>query len=207
MYVSMSELSRMLLYSMLLGIFLGASYDVVRLFRITAGIKYKSARDKLYDYSSLAIVGKYFKNREQKNKKASAGRVYIAIGDIFFWVFSAICVSIFIYYFNDGIFRSFVIFGCIVGFLLYYFTVGKIILFISQEIIFYLKILLIYIGFFLFYPIFYLFGKIFCVFRIIIEKIILIIRKLYAIIYLYIYSLKAEKTILATSKGGFLQNY
>lgn len=207
MYVSMSQLSLMLLYSIFLGIFLGVSYEIIRLFRITAGIKYKSSEDKRYDYSSLAIVGKYFKNRKQKNKKASKGRVYIAIGDILFWLFSAICVSIFIYYYNDGIFRSFVIFGCIVGFLLYYFTVGKVILFISQEIVFYVKIILIYIGFFIFYPIFYLFRKIFCVFRIIIRKIILIIKKLYAIICLYIYSLEVEKTILASSKYGFLQNY
>ena len=54
MYVSMSELSLVLLYSLFLGVFLGCAYDVLRLSRIAVGVRYKNVSETPFDFSSRA---------------------------------------------------------------------------------------------------------------------------------------------------------
>lgn len=207
MYVSMSQLSLVLIYSLLLGAFLCASYDVIRLLRITFGIRYKSVRERPFDFSSLRIVGKYIKGKAKKAEEHCFASVFVSIGDILFFVFSGVCISIFTYHFNSGEFRFFILFGAIVGFLSYYFTFGRLVLYLSSRIILGVKIALIYLTFFIFYPVLYVFLKIYRIFYSIIRKIILIMKKMYDIMYMYHYSHKMERKTLRNSRRGFLGEY
>ncbi len=207
MYVSMSSLSLVLLYSLLLGVFLGATYDVIRLSRIAVGVKYENSSKKPFDFSSLRIVGKYIKHKEKKTKKHSFLSFFVCIGDILFFVFFGVCISIFTYHFNSGEFRFFILFGAFLGFLFYYLTLGRLVLYLSARIILGIKILLVYLLFFIFYPISYVFLKIYRIFYSIIRKIILIMKKICVIMYMYHYSYKMERKALRDSRCGFLGDY
>ncbi|MBQ1244393.1 MAG: spore cortex biosynthesis protein YabQ [Clostridia bacterium] len=207
MYVSMSELSLVLLYSLFLGLFLGCAYDVIRLSRIAVGVRYKNVSETPFDFSSLRIVGRYIKKGDAKEKRGNFLSVFICIGDILFFVFAAICISVFTYHFNSGEFRFFILFGAVLGFLLYYLTLGRVVLYLSSKIILFIKILLLYTSFFVFYPFSFVFLKIYRVFYIIIGKTILIIKKTCAIMYMYHYSYKMEKKAFRDSKRGFLCEY
>ena len=207
MYVSMSELSLVLLYSLFLGVFIGSAYDVIRLLRIAVGVRYKSVSETPFDFTSLHFVGRYIKKGTVKEKSGKFLSIFICIGDILFFVFAALCISVFTYHFNSGEFRFFILFGAVLGFLGYYLTLGRVVLYLSSKIILFLKIILLYVSFFVFYPFSFVFLKIYRVFYIIIEKTILIIKKTCAIMYMYHYSYKMERKALRDSKRGFLCDY
>ena len=208
MYVSMSELSLMLLYSVLLGFFLGASYDIIRLTRIGAGIKYGVKDTKKYNFREYALIGHFFKAEEKKpsRKKDSLLSILVFFGDVIFCLFSSVSIAIFIYYFNNGEFRGFVLFGAAFGFFIYYFTLGRLVIYISERIVFALKLLLLYTLFFVLYPFYFLFGKISRFVYIIIQKNFLIIRKLYDIIYIDFYTKKRKRDIMRLASFGFLKD-
>ncbi|MBE6695069.1 MAG: hypothetical protein E7587_01300 [Ruminococcaceae bacterium] len=209
MYVSMSELSKMFLYSILLGFFLGAVYDLVRLSRIAVGIKYDTSESSKYAFGKYALIGRFFHLEEKKatHKKEFFLSSFIFLGDIVFCLFSSVAIAIFIYHFNNGEFRAFVLFGAILGFLTYYFTLGKIVIYLSERIVFVFKLASLYILFFIFFPFHFLFCKISRIIWIIIQKNILIIRKLYDIMYISFYSKRCKREILSQASFGFLAEY
>ena len=209
MYVSMSELSLMFLYSILLGFFLGAVYDIIRLTRIAVGVKYGAQGDKKYSLAEYALIRRFFYSKEKKpsRKKHSFLSLFVFLGDVAFSLFSSVAIAIFIYYFNSGEFRAFVLFGAAFGFLIYYFTLGKIIVYLSSRIIFVIKLVLLYLLFFALYPFYFLFGKISRIIYIIIQKNILIIRKLYDIMYIKLYTARCKKDIMSLASFGFLRGY
>lgn len=209
MYVSMSEHSLMLLYSVLLGFFLGASYDIIRLSRIAVGMKYGATNAGKYDYSQYALIGRFFysKAKKKERKKGLFISLFVFFGDVLFCLFCSVSVAIFIYYFNSGEFRAFVLVGAFVGFLIYYFTLGKIVIYLSEKIIFTIKLLLLYVAFFILYPIYYLFSKIKRIFWIIIQKNVLIIRKTYDIMYVKRYTKRCKRDALYQASFGFLKDY
>ena len=209
MYVSMSELSLMFLYSILLGFFLGASYDIIRLTRIAVGVKYGTSGEKNYSFAKYSLIGKFFYSKEKNpsRKKHSFLPVFIFLGDVTFCLFSSVAIAIFIYYFNSGEFRAFVLFGAALGFIIYYFTLGKMVIYLSERIIFIIKLVSLYLLFFVSYPFYFLFDKIKRIICIIIQKNILIIRKLYDIIYINLYTARCKKEIMSLASFGFLKDY
>lgn len=209
MYVSMSELSKMFLYSILLGFFLGSAYDIIRLSRIAVGMKYSADDGKKYDLGKYALIGRFFhlESRKASHRKDFFLSSFVFFGDVAFCLFCSVAVAIFIYHFNNGEFRAFVLFGAALGFLFYYFTLGKIVIYLSEKIIFAIKLASLYIFFFIFFPFQFLFVRISRAFWIIIQKNILIIRKLYDIIYVNLYSKRCKRKILLQASFGFLEDY
>ena len=209
MYVSMSEHSLMLLYSVLLGLFLGAAYDIVRLTRIAVGVKYGAMDRTKYDFGKYALIGSFFYSKVKKKvtQKDSFLSLFIFLGDVLFCLFCSVSVAIFIYYFNSGEFRAFVLVGAFVGFLIYYFSFGKIVIYLSEKIIFTIKLLLLYVVFFLLFPFYYLFLKTKRIFWIIIQKNILIIKKTYDIMYVKHYTKRCKRDVLYQASFGFLKDY
>ena len=55
--------------------------------------------------------------------------------DILFFLVAGCVISVLIYYTNDGVFRLMALFGVMCGFFAYYFTVGKIVILLSDVII------------------------------------------------------------------------
>ncbi len=64
------------------------------------------------------------------NKKSA-----IFLQDIFFIITSGIAVFLFTFAVNEGSFRSFELIGILIGFFLYYFTLGRLIFMLSRIII------------------------------------------------------------------------
>ena len=59
----------------------------------------------------------------------------IFLQDVILFVFSAVGISILLYYFNYGRFRLFSVFATLLGFVAYYFTAGKLVMLFSEGII------------------------------------------------------------------------
>jgi hypothetical protein len=108
------------------GAFLGAIYDCVRILRCILGIEYytKPVRLKLK---------KSKKERGGKISKIKENTVML-ITDIIFFVFCGIFLSIIVYYVNSGIVRWYILAFCLIGFAVYYFTVGKLVISVSNII-------------------------------------------------------------------------
>ena len=69
------------------------------------------------------------------NVKIRIGDVLTSLGDIVFLSLCGAIFSVFVFYTNDGRFRAFMAIGAIIGFFSYYFTVGRLVMLLSEKII------------------------------------------------------------------------
>ena len=153
-----------LLCSLALGVCFGISWDIVRITRVLLGVKYRgNAADKLYDIKLPLLKEKKSNNRAAISRFLNT---LIFIQDFFSFAIWGIASAVFFYYFSDGHWRLFALLGMFSGFLAYYFTFGRAVIYFSQYIAFALKAAVRYIFFFVSYPIRLLFRYIktaFCV--------------------------------------------
>lgn len=115
------------LFSIILGAVFGVFYDVIRILRLMRPNN-KKAKSK----------PKNDNNGKQKNVRLSivrAGTVLTFVGDALFLSFCGVVFSVFVFYTNDGVFRGFMAVGAIIGFSVYYFTVGRLVMLVSEKII------------------------------------------------------------------------
>lgn len=139
MTVSMAALARMTFYAFLLGIALGAVYDLFRITRVMLGVSY-GGRSAEHLYSrEYPLIGKL--KRKSGGLKKGLLSVFVAVGDILFSVLAALSFSVFIYYTNDGIFRFQALLALVGGFILYYKTVGALVISFAEIICIFLKII------------------------------------------------------------------
>lgn len=120
MEISPYMLSLLLVYSFIFGISAGVLNDLNRILRIALGMR----------------------NVKQDRNKSGARRlcsamsiVLIAIQDIVLFAYLGVGVAVLNYYLNRGIFRIYSIAATAVGFVLYYFTLGRAVLFFAERII------------------------------------------------------------------------
>ncbi len=126
-FVSQQKLAIILLYSVFIGVFLGVVYDVFRIRRLA--------------FKTGACFSKKDTN-EVARKENVADCVIIFFEDVLFAVISSIVVCIFIFYMNSGQFRGIAVIGALCGFLLYYLTVGRVVMYFSGVIIGFFKFLI-----------------------------------------------------------------
>lgn len=124
---SMEKLFVNLLYSVALGFLIGIIYDIFRIFKITLGAfgaERKKHFNSLYDKGIKRVI------------KSNGGKVYsyiiTAFCDVMFFLLFAAVFSVFLFAFNYGIFRWFLLIGCIIGFRLYYISLGKAVITVSE---------------------------------------------------------------------------
>lgn len=110
----------MILYSAAIGAMLGVIYDVFRIIRIAV---------------SLGEKQKPKSNGKRAKIREAVSFVVIFIEDVLFFIIAAIITILFIFMVNNGQVRLFAVTGEIFGFLLYYFTVGRIVLKLAERII------------------------------------------------------------------------
>ncbi len=125
----MNELLITTLYAVVLGLFLGASYDVVRILRLLSGVTPcgDCARfDKLYRNG--------IKNTFNSVRKPFAAKSIVFATDVLYFVFFTVCFLLFLFAFNYGIFRWFILAFTVFGFVIYYFTAGKLVILFSRQI-------------------------------------------------------------------------
>ena len=147
MEVSMHALLANCLRAFVLGLLLGALYDVIRLSRIIFGVSVYS--DKNREFSLYARGVKNIFARKRGNIFTC---IYLALTDFVFFLLSAVIFILFLYIFNYGIFRWFFLIFSILGFLFYYKTAGRLFVSASTVVSSYLMLVLNLILFAAVYP-------------------------------------------------------
>ena len=108
-----------ILYSLFIGVLLGVIYDVFRIVRMA--------------FTVPGIVADIY--RPRKHRSRLAVNVIVFVCDILFFVVAAVISAIFIFHANNGRIRGIALFGSLVGFAVYYNTVGRLVTLISGGII------------------------------------------------------------------------
>ncbi|MBE6671491.1 MAG: hypothetical protein E7593_04730 [Ruminococcaceae bacterium] len=123
MIVQQSRLAQMLVYSFVLGVFLGVVYDVFRIRRLA-----------FYCEKNTETTASIF-----HRQRMFIEEIVIFIEDVLFWLISTVSMCIFIYYVNSGRFRGVALIGAVIGFFVYYKTIGKVVMLLSGCIINFLR--------------------------------------------------------------------
>jgi len=131
MEISPILLSKLLFFSFLFGIALGILNDVFRITRTFFGVKYSER-----DFSNLYSVFRWSPKTASASKhKIRMLSLVIFLEDLLLMAILGAGIVILNYYFNDGRLRLFTIFSCAVGGVLYFFTVGKLIILLFEPIV------------------------------------------------------------------------
>lgn len=117
------------LYALLLGLFFGVLYDTLRITRMLAGvtpvhIKHVAWASKL-PCRHIGRIG----------KGPVSAFVFIHLLDILYGLSTGACFCVFLYALNNGRFRWYLLLGCMLGFLVYYWSIGKLVLLLSGYIV------------------------------------------------------------------------
>ncbi len=134
MEISPIRLALLLLYSFVFGMAAGVLNDINRVLRALLGDRRRGARgERLYD-KKLPLVGKL-----SQRKKSRALPVLIFVGDVLLFVFIGCGIVVLNFYLNRGQLRLYSITVVGVGFLAYYFTLGKLVMLVSDYIVFFVR--------------------------------------------------------------------
>lgn len=158
MEISPYLLAKMLAYSFLLGICLGVLYDAFRVFRIFSATGTFEHGKNNYDGVRLRlpppIRGVFGESVKPLLSPCSQSRgrargvlcgILLFFEDILFFTVCGCAISVLIYYTNDGSFRLMAVVGVFAGFLLYYLTVGRLVMSVAHFICFVLRAVLTYV--------------------------------------------------------------
>lgn len=143
------------LFSALLGITLGALYDVIRISRAIFGIVYKNRFTEKLKLLKLPLIENPI-NYAKKSGKIKES-VVLFLTDVIYFLIVTFVMIIFVYHVGDGVVRWYIFAGVMSGIMLYYFTLGKIVISISEYITFFIRVFLKYVIFFMTRPIAFLF--------------------------------------------------
>ena len=139
MEISPYMLMLLTVYSFLFGMSAGAFNDINRIIRGFLGVRYsKKSFDKLYTIE-LPFVGALSRSDEETKTKKKLLGVLIFLQDILWSVYIGYGTVILNYYLNRGQFRLYTIVAVLAGIAAYYFTVGRLVILLSEAIIFFIK--------------------------------------------------------------------
>ena len=108
-------------YSLILGLIFGIIYDIIRIMYILCGIM---------SYSG-------------EKRGMVRGRIPFLIFfvfDLLYMITVTVLYSLFNYARNNGSFRVFILAATVCGFVLYYFTVGRVVMFVSDAVVRFLRL-------------------------------------------------------------------
>lgn len=148
MEISVASQLWAIVYSLAVGVFLGLSYDAVRITRVLAGLR--PCTPTRLSSVNLPIIGR--RAGEIKKRNRFFADVFVFCGDIIYFAFAAFVFLVFVFHANYGNGRWFIVGGCIVGFVLYILTVGRAVMLVSGTVNFILSAVFAYLMFFLLFP-------------------------------------------------------
>ena len=76
----------------------------------------------------------------------------VCIGDVLFSLLAGALFCVFLYFFNDGIFRWQALVFCVFGFFVYYNTVGRLVISLAEFFVIFLRILTKFLAFSIAFP-------------------------------------------------------
>ena len=147
MDISQSALAWLYLYALLLGMALGAFYDVFRITRVFLGVHYSRRAARRLQELRLPFLKPH-----QKHKESRALGFVIFLEDLVFCMLAGISLILLFYEANNGKFRFPVLLCAGAGFLLYRGTLGRFVMLFSEVIAFLIETAVRYLFFFLLFP-------------------------------------------------------
>ncbi len=135
------------LYAAVLGLFIGALYDVVRILRVMTGVSATRASSRV-----RTTLREGWPDVFSFSGSRAFSSVFTAVTDVVFLAVFAATFVLFLYCFNYGRFRWFILASTLAGFRLYYLSVGRVIISVSGYIANVLKLVLNSALFLLIYP-------------------------------------------------------
>lgn len=154
MAISQEALASLYFYALLLGVFLGAVYDLLRITRVFLGVHYSHRTAKRLQQLQLPLLKPKGKKRESR-----ALGVVVFLEDFLFCLFAGILLILLFYELNNGKIRYLAFLCAGAGFLLYRGTLGRLVMLFSEMIAFVLETAFRYMLFFFLFPLRYLIGK------------------------------------------------
>jgi ABC-type multidrug transport system fused ATPase/permease subunit len=153
---------RLLAYSLLVGVGLGVFYDVMRLSRLFLSLPASPTSPKYYRIISRfklfrksgQVAAEISDEPDNLSFKVNDFAIWIValVEDIVFFIISALVMTVFIFHANNGSVRGFALFGALVGFIVYLFTIGRLTLFSGELVVFLIRELLAWIYIILLLP-------------------------------------------------------
>lgn len=177
--------------------------DVHRLIRVCFGVRYSNKTFEGLYAKPLPFLHRPLRTPNSTKVKNFFLNVLIFIQDILLLVASAIGVVLLNYYFNQGRFRIYTVLAVLLGFLLYYFTVGKLVMFCSEGVVFIFRAVLTVVFVLISRPIVFFvdfFGKN-------VKKLFKNIQKAIAKKRKRVYNKHKETFVLKEAEHGFLNKY
>lgn len=150
MEISVAEQLFALLYSVAVGALLGLMWDLVRLGRSFLGLRNSSGILSL-EGKRLPLIGEM--GRKTVRRSGALADVFVFVVDLIYFVVASIVFCVFVFHANYGNGRWFLVAGCAVGFILWFFTLGRVVMALSDLFGFIIACLGAYIRFFLTLPI------------------------------------------------------
>ena len=148
MTVSQSALAWLYLYAAILGIALGAFYDLFRITRVFLGMHYsRRAANRLRAHHLPFLTPR------RRTGESRALGIVIFFEDLIFCMVAGIALVILFYEVNSGRFRAPALLCALAGFLLYRGTLGRAVMLFSEVIAFVIETGVRYLIFFTLYPI------------------------------------------------------
>ncbi len=151
--LSQGELAALLFRSILCGVSFGGIYDIIRAFKLLCGVRYGENEEDAHIRQRVLVY------------------TVTLITDLIFWICAG-CAAILLMYSGGGVFRGMTFIGMTGGFLLYYFTLGRLVLKLSRKVTNVLKKLIRRVAICALKPIKKLFDGIISLYHLTIGKII-----------------------------------
>ncbi len=139
MEISPLLLFTLLLYSALLGVALGVLNDIFRITRVFCGVHYSEKKFGKWYEKKLPVVHRPLDAHSHGRWTKLGLQILIFIQDIFLFVAAGAGAVILNYEYSSGHFRLYTIPAVIVGFAVYYFTLGKLVMIVSEGVVFLIR--------------------------------------------------------------------
>lgn len=199
MNVIPAQIFKMTVAAFICGAAMGAFYDLLRISRVFLGYHYISEKSTVLQSK---FVKKFSVKKNQEVRKHLYFKLVLFFEDIIFLAASAIVFVLILFYGNDGIFRSVTFIAFLLGFVVYYLTLGKINVLFFDVLVILLRTLACYIFHYMFLPIKFIVKNIIVLF----QKIFCILNKDVENIKIKRYNEKETKNSINSSKKGMLGN-
>lgn len=152
-------LAKMLLVSFLFGGQLGVLFDIGRTLRLLFSNAPENVKLKKLYSAKLPFSKNAMSLTDGKKSGKLIMNITVFLCDLFLSAYAVIGLVVINYSYNDGKFRMFTVLGAAVGFLIYYFSFSKVLLFLFEGGFFFLKYAIMSIFDFLRKPILYIYNK------------------------------------------------
>lgn len=200
MEISPISMLWLLLWSFGFGALCGGVNDINRLARAMMGVKYGEPRfQRLYEIK-LPILGRALGRKEKGKLQGAVMPVVFFLQDVFLFTFAGVGSAVINYYFNYGRLRIYAPLMTVLGFIFYYFTVGRAFLYVYEPIVFAIR------------GIFSVFlAIIYCPVQFFVKNLVKISKKIYKNIYKalvkkkkMVYNKVKERFVIKNASSGFV---